>query len=182
MEELTALKRCMEEELPDGWEELPGIPLYMDQVVSYLAGQMISFEAGEGLTPAMINNYIKDGLVERARGKKYEQEHLAALTAVGVLKQVLSVRELKVRMEIGGELGDTREQYEYFRQSLSQALKDTAGQLEADLPQSDLPKLVLSLALRSYASALACRRVLAVMAEQSGHKELLEQGKKKRAK
>lgn len=65
------------QERPDRWESLPDIPLYMDQVVSYLARQLISFGEGDSLTPAMINNYIKDGLLARANGKKYDQEHLA---------------------------------------------------------------------------------------------------------
>lgn len=56
MEELEELKHRLEQQRPDTWEELPDIPLYMDQVVSYLSKQLISFEEGDSLTPAMINN------------------------------------------------------------------------------------------------------------------------------
>ena len=44
------------------------------------------------LTPAMINNYIKDRLIPRAEAKKYTPAHLALLIMIGTLKQVLSIR------------------------------------------------------------------------------------------
>ena len=104
MEELAELKQQLTRQRPAGWDDLPDIPLYMDQVVGYLARQMVSMGEGDALTSAMINNYIKDGLVERANGKKYGQEHLAYLTAICALKQVMSVREMKVLTTVGREL------------------------------------------------------------------------------
>ena len=177
MEELTALKQCLEEERPDGWEKLPDIPLYMDQVVAYLSRQMISFEDGDALTSAMINNYIKAGLLARANGKKYGQEYLAYLTAISAMKQVLSVREMRTLVAIGQEGRDCRRLYDYFCASLDRALNETAGQLDVETDSRDLPKLVLDLALRSYANALACREVLRILAGQEGRTDLLEQKK-----
>lgn len=179
MEELEALKERLTRERPDGWEKLPDIPLYMDQVVSYLSRQLISFEEGEGLTSAMINNYIKDGLLARANGKKYDQEHLAYLTAISAMKQVLSVREMRALVAIGQEGRDSKRLYDFFCETLDRALTGTAEELDENTTEHDLPKLVLTLALRSYADALACRRVLAIMAEREGRSDLLEKGKKK---
>ena len=179
MEELAELKRRLATERPDSWDELPDIPLYMDQVVSYLARQHISFEEGEGLTSAMINNYIKDGLLSRANGKKYEQEHLAFLTAITAMKQVLSVREMHALASISREGRDNKRVYDFFCKSLDEALTETAQRLDEDTTDYDLPKLVLALAMRSYADALACRRVLAILAERQGKSELLEKNKKK---
>ena len=65
---MAELKRLLTEQRPDGWDELPDIPLYMDQVVSYLARQISGLGEAGALTPAMINNYMKDGLLERANG------------------------------------------------------------------------------------------------------------------
>lgn len=179
MEELAQLKQQLLTQRPDSWEELPDIPLYMDQVVSYLSRQLISFGDGDVLTSAMINNYIKDGLLARANGKKYEQEHLAYLTAISALKQVMSVKEMKALTAIGRELRNSQRQYEYFCQYLDEALSETAQRLDENTSQQDLPKLVLATALRSYADGLVCRRLLAVMAERSGHGDLLNSGKKK---
>ena len=82
MEELHELKSRMEQERPARWEELPDLALYMDQIVSYMPRQLIHFDQGETLTSAMVNNYIKDGLVPRADGKRYGPVHLGYLTAV----------------------------------------------------------------------------------------------------
>ena len=177
MEELAELKQQLAEQRPDGWDKLPDIPLYMDQVVGYLARQMVSVGDGDALTSAMINNYIKDGLVERANGKKYGQEHLAYLTAITALKQVMSVREMKVLTTVGREKRAPQRQYEYFCQYLDQAMSDAAAGIDENTGDEELPKLVLDLALRGYAYSLACHRTLAVLAQRTGHEDLL---KKKR--
>ncbi len=177
MEELAELKQQLTQQRPSSWDKLPDIPLYMDQVVSYLSRQMVSIGDGDTLTSAMINNYIKDGLVERANGKKYGQEHLAYLTAISALKQVLSVREMKVLTTVGREMREPERQYEYFCRYLDQAMEDAAAHIDADTPDNDLPKLVLELAMRSYANRLACHRALAILAQRTGHEDLLNKKK-----
>ena len=67
MDELQNLKDRMEQERPAPWEDLPDIALYMDQLISYMPRQLIRFDEGNVLTPAMVNNYIKDGLVPGRR-------------------------------------------------------------------------------------------------------------------
>ena len=177
MEELAELKRLLTQQRPDGWDALPDIPLYMDQVVSYLARQLSGLGEGDALTPAMINNYMKDGLLERARGKKYDQEHLAYLIAITALKQVMSVREMKVITTVGREMGEPDKQYEYFCKYLDEALSDTARYIDEDIAEHELPKLVLDLALRSYANMIACHQALSALAKRTGHEDLLSKKK-----
>lgn len=177
MEELAELRQLLAQQRPDSWDRLPDIPLYMDQVVGYLSRQMISIGDGDALTSAMINNYIKDGLLERANGKKYGQEHLAYLTAITALKQVMSVREMKVLTTVGREMREPEKQYDYFCKYLDQAMSDTAQHLDENTTDHDLPKLVLDLAMRSYANGLACHRALEILAQRTGHDELLKKKK-----
>ena len=177
MEELAELKRQLMEARPVGWDSLPDIPLYMDQVVGYLARQAAVFGDGDGLTSAMINNYIKDGLVERANGKKYDQEHLAYLTAISALKQVMSVREMKVLTTVGREMREPEKQYEYFCRYLNEAMENTAEHIDEGTSDHDLPKLVLDLTMRSYAYGLAAHRALAILAQRTGHEDLLKKKK-----
>ena len=66
MEELRELKTRMESQRPAEWEALPDLNLYMDQVIGYMPRQLIQYGEGERLTSAMVNNYIKDGLLPRA--------------------------------------------------------------------------------------------------------------------
>ena len=164
MEELGQLKERLEEERPMTWDAFPDIGLYMDQVISYVTRQLISFDDGEALTPAMVNNYIKDGLLPRADGKKYGKTHLGYLTAICALKQVLSVKEVRALLSAGGEGHDPEALYAAFYQELSLAQDCTAEVLDPDLPREELPRLALRLALRSYADKLACQRVLSLIA------------------
>lgn len=157
-EELKRLKDRMASERPADWDSLPDIPLYMDQVVAYLGRQLITFRENEGLTSAMINNYIKDGIVPRANGKRYEKEHLATLTAVAALKQVLSVRDLATLLKSSITPGSLDTDYERFLTGLDTAFQEALVDIENG--PDDLPSLACSLALRSYADLLACRRIL----------------------
>lgn len=169
MEELQELKERLGQERPAPWETLPDLALYMDQLISYMPRQLIRFEEGEKLTSAMVNNYIKDGLLPRAEGKRYGRTHLAYLTAICALKQVLSVKEMKTLIQGGTEGREAEPLYEYFCRELDRSLDETACGLEEDLTSEDLPRLALNLALRSYVDKLACQRVLALM--QSGRRE-----------
>ena len=66
MEALEELKARLECQRPVDWDSLPDLNLYMDQVIGYMPRQLIQYEEAEGLTSAMVNNYIKDGLLPRA--------------------------------------------------------------------------------------------------------------------
>ena len=164
MNELMDLKERMEHERPAQWHELPDIALYMDQIIAYMPRQLIRFDDREALTSAMVNNYIKDGLVPRAAGKRYGPIHLGYLTAVCALKKVLSVRDIGILLRAAEERNKTPEElYQYFCGALDQALSDTAAAIDADAGREDLARMALDLALRSYADQLACARILDIL-------------------
>lgn len=177
MEELEELKRRLETRRPADWENLPDLSLYMDQVIGYMPRQLIQYGEEERLTSAMVNNYIKDGLLPRAEGKRYGKVHLAYLTAICALKQVLPVRDAGLlAAHCDGE--EPREMYARFREELDRALGETAEKLETDGDREDLPRLALTLALRSYADKLACERVIDLIRETEPDRE----GKSKKSK
>ena len=178
MDELLDLKQRLEKERPAAWQELPDISLYMDQIISYMPRQLIRFDDRDTLTSAMVNNYIKDGIVPRAEGKRYSPTHLAYLTAVCALKKVLSVRDSSNLLHSGEELGmDSEAMYGYFLRKLDKALSDTADTISPDAEQKELAKLALTLALQSYAYQLACTRILDILQPCSE-----DDDKKKKAK
>lgn len=179
MEELRELKERLNQERPAPWEALPDIALYMDQIISYMPRQLIRYDESENLTSAMVNNYIKDGLLPRAEGKRYGQTHLAYLTAICALKQVLSVKEIKNLIQNGTEGREPEQLYNYFCRELDAALKDTADELKEETEQENLARLALGLALRSYADKLACQRVLTLLQEKEDHSDEKKQSKNK---
>ena len=170
MEELKQLKQRLEQERPVAWEELPDLALYMDQVISYIPRQLISFKEEDQLTSAMVNNYIKDGLVPRADGKRYGPVHLGYLTAVCAMKKVLSVKDMRAMLDSVPDSKEPRSIYNYFCRALDTALSEAAANLDADTPEDELPQLALSLGLRSYANQLACARVLDIIRQNSPDK------------
>lgn len=184
MEEIEELKRRLAEERPQEWDAFPDIGLYMDQIISYMPRQLIHFGDEDSLTSAMVNNYIKDGMLPRAEGKRYNRTHLAYLTAICALKQVLSVRDASRLIGAGVAFPekDTRALYEYFCRELDRALTETAESLDENLTEDRLPALALGLALRSYADKLACQRVLDIIQMKSPQTEREVKGKEKSKK
>lgn len=180
MEELKELKDRMGTQRPAEWEALPDLSLYMDQVIGYMPRQLIQYREEERLTSAMVNNYIKDGLLPRAEGKRYGRVHLAYLTAICALKQVLPVRDAGL-LAAHGQDEEPGEVYGHFREELDRALKDTAQRLDPQCREEELPRLALSLALRSYADRLACERILDLIREREPEKDKkTKKGKKEK--
>ena len=164
MYDLTEFQEQMRQRRPVPWDQLPDFPLYMDQVLSYMDRQGIRFDGDDGLTAAMVNNYIKDGLVPRAAGKRYGPIHLGYLTAVCALKKVLSVRDMGILIAAGEARDKTPEElYQYFCAALDLALTDTASSIDPAAQREDLARMALDLALRSYAAQLACARLLDIL-------------------
>ncbi len=179
MEELLELKERLNRERPASWEALPDIALYMDQIISYMPRQLIHYDESENLTSAMVNNYIKDGLLPRADGKRYGQTHLAYLTAICALKHVLSVKEMKALIQDGLQGREPQRVYDYFCRALDKALNDTANALDEETERENLSRLALELALRSYADRLACQRVLSLLQENETQNEKQSKAKEK---
>ena len=183
LSDLEELRRRLREERPVAWEQMPDFALYMDQVLSYMDRQVIRFEDEDVLTSAMVNNYTKSGLVPRAEGKKYGREHLAYLTAICILKRVMSTRDMDmlIREELDGKRS-VKDGYAAFCASLDKALLITAGELDERENHSHADNAI-HFALLSYAAGVACSRYVALLRQeqdaQSGAAEHTKQSNKK---
>ena len=103
---------------PVSWNLIPDFGLYMDQVITFVERQCKNlFMEGERVfTPAMVNNYVKFGLVSRPVDKKYGREQLAQLLMICVLKQAVSTDGLKALLKpLDGS--SLQAQYERFCQT-----------------------------------------------------------------
>ena len=165
MKEIEELKDRLLTERPTQWESLPDLALYMDQVIGYMSRQLICWDGEDKLTSAMVNNYIKDKLLPRAEGKRYSKTHLAYLTQICALKQVLPVKDAGLLADRGGE-EDIEARYGAFRRVLGEAMTDTAQRLPQDCTQEELADLALELALHSYADKLACQRIIQILRQE----------------
>ena len=162
MEEIAKIKAMLEQDRPENWETLPDIELYMDQVVSYLPRQSVGGKL-PSMTSAMINNYVKDGLLPRACGKRYHKEHLIYLTAIGLLKNVLTVKDMKLLLDSEIQEGGEEEFYGKFLQGIDEAFCQVDGSIDPELSEEDLTQMAMRLALSSCAAKTACEHLLAVI-------------------
>lgn len=163
MDQFIELKNKLAEERPAAWDAMPDIELYKDQVLGYLQRQHTLDPEARQLTGAMINNYIKSGLLPRANGKKYNKNHLAYLTAICALKQVLSMAETDMLMKMQPQGADAEEFYQEYCDCLDSSLQDTAERLSQEGEKEDLAKLAFRLAVDSYVQKLASKKILEIL-------------------
>ena len=170
---IEELKNTLMTRRPVEWALLPDIEFYMDQVVSFMTRQHIGLEDGELLTPAMVNNYIKHGLLPRAKGKKYAREHIVYLTAICLLKQVLSITDTGLLLKQQMNEESPAQFYEKYRSILDESFTSVANSLSAPEDNQALTDEILRLAISSYAQKLVCQRLMELLP-----KEEKEKGKK----
>ncbi len=114
------------------WEDLPELELYMDQVVAFLEKVFAPLSQGEGeaITPAMINNYVKLRLIPKPEKKRYTRRHMACLVTITLLKQVLTISEIRE-----GILVHTRQEgsgpkaYDDFCRELERSFRTVCGRI-----------------------------------------------------
>ena len=183
MEEVQRIKELLQQDRPEAWENLPDIELYMDQVVSYLPRQSVGGKT-PSMTSAMINNYVKDGLLPRANGKRYRKEHLACLTAIGLLKNVLTVKDMKLLLRSLVQEGEEQTFYETLLSGVDRTFRDVGADLPPDISEEDLAAVAMSLALCSVAYKTACEQLLAIIREKRREEdpEVIKEKEKEAAK
>ncbi len=83
------------------WTDLPEIDLYMDQVIGLMEKYLVDNASPDSklITPSMINNYVKLGIMPAPVKKKYSREHLAYLVIICSLKQVMPIPNIKALIE-----------------------------------------------------------------------------------
>ncbi len=78
--------------------DIPNIPLYMDQVTTFMDAQLESskrYDDDKILTKTMINNYAKSDLLPPPLKKKYSKEHLLLLIFIYYFKNFLTITDLQ---------------------------------------------------------------------------------------
>ncbi|WP_411335914.1 DUF1836 domain-containing protein [Ruminococcus gauvreauii] len=78
--------------------DVPNIPLYMDQVTTFMDAQLAAskrYESDKILTKTMINNYTKNNLLPPPDKKKYSTEHILLLIFIYYFKSILSINDIQ---------------------------------------------------------------------------------------
>lgn len=161
--------------LPE-WDDFPNLELYMDQVVM-LVSQYMSHLApvlGEDkpITPAMINNYVKMGLLVPPVKKRYSRAHLACLIIICVLKRSLTMAAIQKIMPPEMSEEEIAQLYESFRKNRKRAIdcvaaqvNDWNGEIFYDDPKEDDKALVIRLAVMANLFKISAEELVEIPVE-----------------
>ena len=155
------------------WHELPDIELYMDQVITLIEkylSPLITLEKHTLLTSSMVNNYVKHGLIPAPVKKRYNQKHLAFLIAITLLKQVLTLPEIKQGILFQGATVGIREQERAIYVIAAQA-QEKEVQAKSQEPMG-IEYLAVKAATMSFATKMFSEKVIEL--EQEYLKEMDE--------
>lgn len=113
------------------WNELPNVDLYLDQVVTFINSSLSEFlslntnsdkDENQILTKTMINNYVKNNLIEAPIKKKYSKIQCAKIFAICILKQVYSMNDIYHLINIALKHSSVEYAYDRFCTLFEQAL------------------------------------------------------------
>ena len=127
------------------WDSLPDFGLYMDQLLLFTQRCV----PGE-LTAGMVNSYVKAGLMDRPKGKKYSRAALAQLLMIASLKQALPLDGLRRLLHPAPDV-PAEALYARFLAACERAEADLAGRADAS---------ALDLCVEAAACGQLCRRKL----------------------
>ncbi len=110
------------------WEEFPQFDLYIDQVIAFVNEKLRIFNPAREvlITPSMINNYVKNGVLPAPVKKKYNREHLAKLLIICIEKRMLSIADIAETIHAMSRSMGFSEGYDFYCDELEYAIISTA--------------------------------------------------------
>ena len=139
------------------WEEFPAFELYIDQVISFVCENLKIFSNDDEplITSAMINNYVKNGVLHPPVKKKYDRTHLAKLIVICISKRILALSQISDAIAVMSRGYDIAEGYNVFCDEVEYEVKSISFPDEfpqKSISETDSHKEAI---LRSLASAVA---------------------------
>lgn len=103
------------------YDSLPDMGLYLEQTVKYVNQLFAPLECVE-ITGSMVRNYVKMGLIENPVKKQYYAQHIAYVTAVTLLKQVIPLDQIHILFKRQKQVYPVQVAYDYFCMELENVL------------------------------------------------------------
>ena len=108
------------------YRDLPAVGLYLDQTVQYVNACFRTF-CGVELTPSMVSNYVKKGILSHPVKKKYTRDQIASLLYIVVSKTVLSMENIDTLFKMQREHCSAGTAYDIFCEELETSLSVVFG-------------------------------------------------------
>ena len=168
----------MEIKLPR-WEDLPELDLYMDQVIAFTE-KHLRFFAEDGtkvITPSIINNYVKLGIVPSPVKKRYSRTHLAYLIMVCTLKQIMPLPTVQALISRKVKRFSVDSVYNSFCEEQETVLRKALREASERFADGGdyafiLEEISLSMAVSANASKAVAEKIILEMREEESSKDL----------
>ncbi len=134
-------------------EDIPDIDLYVDQIITLADGHLGRNKRNADdkvITKTMINNYSKDGLLKRIKGKKYSRQHIMMILLICGMKRGMAVQDIaRILSGLDERLEGAQGGYDFDEADQIYQNWGLAGQLV----ENALPGFVLDLSERLSSAA-----------------------------
>ena len=107
------------------YEDIPDVRLYLEQTAKYISEFLTPLEDGS-LTPSMVSNYVKKGLIRNPVKKQYGRDQIAYLIFIALTKNVLSLDGLINFIALQKRTYSLQVSYDYFCEQFENTLLFTA--------------------------------------------------------
>lgn len=112
------------------YHEIPDVGLYLEQTTKYIADTLAPL-TDCAITGSMISNYVKRGLISNPVKKQYSREQIAYLIYIAVVKNVLSMDEIRLMVSVQKNSYAPQVAYNYFCEELENMLDYILGRKES---------------------------------------------------
>ena len=130
------------------YTEIPTVGLYLEQTTKYINGYLAPLGFME-ITPSMVSNYVKKGLIPAPVKRQYYPEQICYLFFVSLAKNLVSIEDIGLLIEVQRKSYLLPVAYDYLCDELDNligyvfGLKDSMDSL--GVTQSDEKDLLRSL-------------------------------------
>jgi len=128
------MQRLMAETLKEfslpRYDRLPDMGLYLEQTVKYVNQHFAPLGCVE-ITGSMVRNYVKMGLIDNPVKKQYYARHIAYITALTLLKQVIPLEHISILFDRQKRVYTAQTAYDYFCMELENVLQYRLGLKDA---------------------------------------------------
>lgn len=145
------------------WNDLPAIPLYLDQVLSLVdewLGPYLTVDNKPIMTKTMINNYVKQKFIPAPIKKKYDRLTVAYIVIIAVLKPVYNIEEIMAFVRLALDFSGDEVAYDQFCDNIELAVKHAFEQTSMPKPEdSKDPRHVSWSVCNAFACQLYARKI-----------------------
>ena len=145
------------------WEELPDVDLYLDQVISLIdssIGRYVNEDGKKMITRTMVNNYVKQKIINPPIKKKYDKLTVASLFVIAILKPVFSMNEISKLITLAMEANRSEVSYNQFCIVTEEAVEKVfSGESLPERGDLNDPQYILRSVCMTFACKLYVREI-----------------------